>query len=197
MSYVSNTQGILIIDLILGRVSESDFLLRFPAHRAEIPAVALRILRHGLDNSDADDVEYGLKLAYQFDAFVPGFRDVLKALATEEWHTCHEDVIFALDRFRDPTAASVLFRTAMLRLPYLEHDESFALGVKCTWALRHIGTEEAVERLRRLAEVQTSTVARSAISHLEWLSVHGEDEPVRERATSAIAALIHTGTTGI
>jgi len=102
-----------------------------------------------LKERDADEVEFGLLLGFAF-GFSHDHLDTLHALAGEDWHTRHEDVIAALDellKMKAAVSAEVLYRAALSKYPYRDYDEAEALGVKCIWALGHLRTREAVLRL--------------------------------------------------
>jgi hypothetical protein len=86
---------------------------------------------------------------------VPALIELLAA----PWHTRHEDVASTLQSIRDPRSVDALYRAALVKLPYLEYNDSEALARKCTWALADIGTPEARARLEALTTQADETVA--------------------------------------
>ncbi|AZV76655.1 hypothetical protein EBB79_01250 [Parasedimentitalea marina] len=87
------------------------------------------------------------------------------------WHFKHEDVAFAIQRFRCAGAESVLEARAMDCPEYLDWDDNYALARKCTWALADIGSAEARVALGRLAKCETEEISEFAQKRLDsWAS---------------------------
>jgi hypothetical protein len=91
---------------------------------------------------------------------------LLNALLTEAWHQSHWDIAEALQLLHSPSSVDVLYRAAQMQFDYLDYDESFSLATKCCWALGAIGTAEADERLRDLAQSEKPVKARAAAREL-------------------------------
>jgi len=129
-------------------------------------AEALRELNTVARSGDEDAVESAV-----FNAYEAGFsRDFVPALLTlisRRDHTCHEDVVSALQDLRDPRAVEALYDAALVDHEYLAYDEFFGLARKCTWALADIGTPEAHSRLQALAKHNNSQIAGYAKKRLE------------------------------
>ena len=94
---------------------------------------------------------------------VPTLVELLRA----SWHTRHEDTARWLQELRDPRAVEALFDTATTKFPHFEHDNSYALARKCTWALADIGTPDARAKLELLARNTDAEIAGYAQRRLD------------------------------
>jgi hypothetical protein len=157
-----------ILGLVTGKLSESEFLARYPVDPRRDPEHVRRLLEAADESRNADDVEYALLLGFRFgfpDDVVP----ILNRLLVEDWHRQHENIAQALTRFRDPSSVDSLYRAALSRHEYLAYDDAFALAVKCIWALAKIDTPEARERLRALATSDNDVIREEAEKRLARL----------------------------
>lgn len=175
----------LILDLLLDRITESEFLAITGLEKESIPALSKSILARALAENDPDAVESGLFLMFRFGRD-PSSLDLLNALALESWHKRHEDIVFELGKIKDPSSVPVLAQTAVANHKYLENDEAFALGSKSIYALRNIGTPEAVEVLAGLARSPNEILRKTAIGRLKDLAAKHPSESIRRLAASKL-----------
>lgn len=117
-------------------------------------------------SQDADEVEFALRRAYESGLF-PGLVPVLIELCRAPWHTCHEDVVSALQQVGDITAVSALEDVVYASHSYLDYDENFALARKATWALADIGGADARKALGRIASLDNEIKAAHAKKRLQ------------------------------
>lgn len=155
----------LILDLMLRRISEGEFLRGVGVAREDATGFALRSLEEAFRQESGDDVECGLALGFRF-GFTPEFLDVLIRLSDAEWHHSHEDVVTALGELGDTRVVEALYRAALIIHPYLEYDDSRALAVKAIWALGNLSDTTADKKLRLLAESSDSVVRADARKQL-------------------------------
>lgn len=181
MSFVSTSQQQLILDLLLGKLGEQEFYDRYPTNAAEVSGVGLHMLERGLQERDPVAVEFGLYIAHRFGV-APAHVGVLNALAIAPWHERHEDAVSALAKLRDASSVEPLHQAALLRLPYLEYDESFALARKAIHALKDVQTLSAVDKLGELASGSDAPICGYAQSALRKLADGSAAEDVRRRA---------------
>lgn len=175
----------LILDLLLNRITESDFLATTGLEKESIPALSKKILARALAEKDADAVESGLFLMFRF-GYDLSFLDLLNTLALEPWHQEHEDIVFELGKIKDPSSVPVLAQTAVAKHKYLENDDAFALGSKSIYALRNIGTPEAVAVLADLACSPNEILRKTAIGRLKDLATKNPSESIRSLAASKL-----------
>lgn len=124
-----------------------------------------------IEARSADAFEDAVASAYR--AGLPaGLEDIFAAAIVMPWHTRHEDLALALQKMKVAPAVDALYEAALSTHPYLEHDESFGLARKCTWALADIGTPDAKKQLERLAECSNQTISGYARKRLD----HWDDE---------------------
>lgn len=181
MSFVSEREQRLILDLLSGRISEEDFYREFPTNPGEVSAVALAMLQRALQERDPVGAEFGLYLAHRF-GITNNFLDVLLALANVPWHQRHEDVIEGLAALKNPASVDALYQAALARHPYLEYDDAFALGTKSIYALGAIETREAVSRLGELLHCGNSILETEAKAQLKRIAKAGRSDSARNAA---------------
>jgi len=156
---VNNEQQDLVIDLALKRVSRETFLELFFSG-GDIPENYVRQeLETALGDKDADSVECALTFGYLF-SLPADCSNVLSRLLGERWHTRHEDIASALQILKCPASVDSLFEAALAEYSYIGSE--YALGVKCIHALCDIGTDNAREKLRILAQGENPVLAERA-----------------------------------
>lgn len=185
MSYLDEQKRQLILDLLLGRVSEEAFFREFPSSPAEIRNVSLKVLEQALNERDPVGVEFGLHLGHRF-GFSPVHLETLCALAKSDWHDRHQDVVDGLASLEAPGSVETLYQTALSKHPYLNYDDANTLGVKSIWALGRINTPEAVLRLEELLSSDDAILVSEAKSQLARIEKHAESEGVRLAARMAL-----------
>lgn len=120
---------------------------------------ALTVLRDAVARQDKDDLARAMLLVDPRETPDENLAPVLAHALEEPWHDLHEDIARMLQLYRDPRTVPALARAARSKHPYLASDDSHALARKCIWALAHVGTPEAQDRLRELAQDRDPEVA--------------------------------------
>src|ERR1700722_11115959 len=85
-----------------------------------------------------------------------------------EDHLDHEQIIFFLQHTADPYAIPFLKQAALLkpRLEYLAYDDYGSYYKKCFWALRAIGTPEAIAVIREFTTSEDEAAKAQALYRL-------------------------------
>ncbi len=135
-----------------------------------------RQFRDAMVRRDSERTEVLLLLAgvLQLDA---DCIDVYCVMMTSDHHEKHEDLAHVLQSLHDPRAIESLYFGALSRFPYREYDDYGMLADQCMYALRSIGTLEAMRAVARLSEADDPVIAELA----EW---HLEQGPLASRATT-------------
>jgi hypothetical protein len=83
-------------------------------------------------------------------------------------HVDHEQIIRALQLAADPYSIPFLRQAVLLkpRLEYLAYDDYGAYYKKCFWALRAIGTPEAIDVIREFAASADAAAKAQALYRL-------------------------------
>jgi hypothetical protein len=155
-----------ILDLATGRITEAEFLRRYPVDPRREPDHVRRLLEDASHSRNADDVEYAMLLGFTF-GWNEDTVSILNRLLVEDWHQQHENIAMALSELRTPSSVESLYQAALSHHPYLDYDDSYALAVKCIWGLGKIGTEAARERLARLAASENPVIRDQAQKQLK------------------------------
>jgi hypothetical protein len=180
---VDTEQRRAILDAMVGRRSEADLFVALGTTRDGATTVGLELLRQGLNEHDADAVEFGMYLGSRF-GMSREYLESLLVLASEPWHHSHEDIVVSLMEFKSPETVEVLYRTALARFPYLEYDDAYALGVKCIHALAAIGTCDAISCLGELARSGNPVLEAKATKQLARLATSAPTDDARVLARS-------------
>ena len=128
--------------------------------------LATRLLNEATLSHSAEDLELALFVAGTFKA-TETFVDTLIELFPEDWHHCHENIVFSLDGARQPRAVPTFLLATTWVPEYLDFDESRALARKAIHALGNIPTEETTQALEELAQHEDPTLAGVAQRQLE------------------------------
>jgi hypothetical protein len=145
--------------LSLGRISKDEFFKKFPE---TLENGFLRAqLDQALQDRDPNAVEHLMLLGFHL-GFAADCAEVLCKLLLQDWHMQHENIAMVLQDLRHPATVDCLYQTALAELAYLEYDESYALGVKCIFALQAIGTDRAKEKLALIAGGSNPVLAEKA-----------------------------------
>jgi hypothetical protein len=155
-----------ILDFTLGRIGGDAVSAALGFDIDGDAEAAFRLLVEAARVGDAASIECALLIARDRTADID-LVPTLIALLGSPRHREHEEIALWLQDLRDPRAVDALHAAALAKHAYLEHDSGYALARKCTWALADIGTIEAQERLRRLADGADREIAGYARKRLD------------------------------
>ncbi len=186
MSFLPKEKQKLILDFILKRIPLDLFLIKFPAKEETIHSLILNMLKESLIRKDPEGVDFGIMLMFRF-GIKKDFLELLNTLAEEPWHKKHEDIVSALDELKDPSSVGPLSKTILATYPYLELGDSDSLAKNSIYALKKIGTPEAVQKLGELAQSENAVLRSTATGRLKDLAKKGESDAIRNLAQSYLA----------
>lgn len=122
-------------------------------------------LEIALNRKDFDAVDlflyFGSVVKYEYKCI-----SILNELILSKWHYKHEDLALILQHYQQASSVNPLYQASSLNLDYLDFDDSYALAVKCIWALGDIGTQEALEKLEILSNSDNDIIKANAIKQL-------------------------------
>lgn len=86
------------------------------------------------------------------------------ALLLRTDHEDHEDYIRSLQLSKDPYAIPFLEKAVLLKpsLKYLDYDDYGSYYKKCFWALKDIGTPEAIAVIEKFSESSDAVIKEQA-----------------------------------
>ena len=142
----------LILDLATHSINVDDFLSSYPADINNKTAYTLHELKRAYLKKNAQDVEYALLFGFIFNAFSSECVNLLSLLLVETWHYKHEDIALILQDLKSSESVNALYHAAVMKLDYVDYDESYALGRTCVHALGEIDTKESREKLKLLTQ---------------------------------------------
>jgi len=150
-----------VLNFTLGRISRKDLLAAFPCDLERPGTWIAAALLEALASKDAANVEHIMLLGFKF-GFPDDCVEVLCKIMLQDWHNQHENIAMVLKDLRSPGSTDCLYQTVEAHFPYLDYDESYALGVKCLYALHAIGTPQAREKLALLASSSNEVISERA-----------------------------------
>ncbi|EFM09168.1 conserved hypothetical protein [Paenibacillus curdlanolyticus YK9] len=163
---MKNDDRELVKKLMRQSISKAEFNGLFSENIEENPKYIIQLLEEAYENREADDVDYALFVGFTFDVFTEDVVAVLCKLIESSWHYQHENIAMILQRLKSPESIPYLYRTALMKFNYLDFDESYALAVKCIWALGDINTIESREKLQLLAQSENDVIRSNATKQL-------------------------------
>jgi len=161
------TQALFFQDAAKVSQIKKDFIRDFPVDVRKKPQYIIQLLEIAYCEKNADDVEYALIIAGSFDLITTEYQYILLKLLEADWHFKHENIAEIFQKLKIPDTVEYLYKTALTQFEYLEFDEFFALAVKCIWALGDIRTDEAIKKLKLLAQSDNEIIKENALNQLQ------------------------------
>jgi hypothetical protein len=155
----------LIINLMLHRISEAEFLEQYGLDPRVDPSHVLQLIDEATASRHADGIECALLLGFRF-GFPKDIVPTLCKLLPATWHRQHENMAMIIEDMPDPIAVEPLYQAALTKYDYLDYDDTYALANKCIWALGAIANKEAESKLYLLAQSDIRFIKRDAI---KWI----------------------------
>lgn len=155
-----------ILDFELRKITKDELVSRLPFSHENKSIEMRRIMEEIMDSQRGEDVEPGLTLLWLLEEQAE-FTDLLHRLILEPWHTRYEEIIHELQARKDPASIPVIRNAIQQKYDYLE---SYGTGTpqfisQCGHALVSIGTPEAIETIRDLAENSEDPLIKTAMRY--------------------------------
>lgn len=161
----SDDDNEMLRKLMKGEWSQEHFLQEFHPE-LDREELVLDRLKDAKRLKSAAKVNFALNIGFIF-GFTQKHFDILCDLLVADWHYSHEDLVTAIDEFKDERAIPLLYKSALSKFSYLDYDDACALARKAIWALGKIGNHEAEIALENLEECKESTISQYAREQLE------------------------------
>lgn len=156
----------IIIKLIRKEINKEQFLQLFFKDTISCSNYIKQLLEVAFEEKEADDIDYLVYVVFALNLVTDEYINLLIKLMYAPWHYTHEDIATIFQSFKFPQTIKCLYDTALTQFEYLEFDDSFALAVKCIWALGEINTVESKEKLTLLAKSENEIIKENAINQL-------------------------------
>lgn len=163
---MTNFEREMVEKLMIKSISETEFINGFTVDIIQNRNYVKELLEEAYNNKDADDVDYSLFIGFSFNQFREDYLNILCKLIESSWHFQHENIARILQKLKSPNSIESLYKTALLQFDYLDFDESYALAVKCIWALGDINTIESRKKLEMLSLLDNEIIRDNAIKQL-------------------------------
>jgi hypothetical protein len=163
---MTNNERDMVQKLMEKSISNEDFKRDFTVNVAQNIGYIKELLEIAYTEKNSDDVEYLLFVGFMFNLFTQEYVDVLCNLIEAPWHQQHENIAMIFQSLKSPKTTEALYKTALTEYEYLDYDESYALAVKCIWALGGINTDESREKLKLLTQSENEIIRDNAVEQL-------------------------------
>lgn len=157
----------LIRQLVIGSISEEDFLKSFTVNLVENSNYFKQLLESAYDEKDDDAVARLIYIGSVFNLFTEEHVQILCKLMESKWHEQHEDIATIFEFLKSPKSIESLYKAAITEFEYLDYDENYALAVKCIWALGQINTVQSRQKLELLSKSDNEIISKNAIKQLK------------------------------
>ena len=108
-------------------------------------------------------------LYYGLEETDDGYFEILLTLFNEEWHNLHRNIVYELQRLKNPKAIDALYKVIVNGRKFLPKREYFWVYSRAVWALADIGTVASKEKLVNLKNFTNKDVVLLAQKRLsEW-----------------------------
>lgn len=160
---MNNIERELIKEFYLGKILQDEFIKRFPKNIDNDGIYIKQLLYSAYEEKNPEDIEYILGVAGVFDLIQDNYIEILCKLLASDWHYMHEDIARYLQRIKSEESIEVLYKTVFTKFDYLEYDNSYSLARKCMWALGDICTNQAIQKLKLVADLGDDELKKYAI----------------------------------
>jgi len=156
-------QSQAILELCTEKLTKPDFLKTYGIEDAKVPEEVSSLLRQAAANHNGDFVEFALLLGFSI-SMPADILELIHELILEDWHMQHEDMISIMQKKASPTSITFLQHAIRMKpkLNYLDYDDYGAYFKKCLWALRAIGTPQAIFAIEECAASQDIVLKEQA-----------------------------------
>lgn len=158
----------MIIDKFMDRdISEEQFMEQFPINIVDNSSDFRKMLEAAYDEKNEEDIDYLFYIGFTFNVFNENDVDYLCKLMREPWHHQHEDIATLFDFLKSSLSIECLYEAAITEFEYLSYDNSYALAVKCIWALGNINSIDSRQKLQLLSKSENKIIRENAIKQLQ------------------------------
>ncbi|MFB9080020.1 hypothetical protein ACFFLS_09015 [Flavobacterium procerum] len=134
-------------------------LLPFPIESKN--EIGRKIIKDIIASKNSDDMDFCLLLLWVVDE-EDDCIDLLHEIFLEPWHTKHDDIIHNLQWREHPSSVPTIKIAMQQKFPFLEACSRTGPFInQCGHALKSIGTEEAIEAIKDLAENSEDPIVKA------------------------------------
>lgn len=156
--------------LMKKEISKEDLLIKLGLSEKLLLSIIIDMVNLANENKDAEMLEDAVYLVFLYDIQLVNLIDLLNLLIISDWHKEHENIAILLQKAKLPSSVEYLLQTIDSQYDYLDYDESYALTVKCIWALGDIRDESAKKALTKLLDSSNEIIKDNAKKQLERIS---------------------------
>lgn len=150
------------------KINSNELMVMMEKGKPNMPKFIFDELTFAINIRSSDDIEDVILLLFIFPEVEREiFITPLCGLILQDWHYKHEDIATLFQDWKDPRTINALYETTNRPFTYLEYDDSYALAVKCIWALGDIATEGAFDKLKILSTSKNPVIKENACYQLK------------------------------
>lgn len=148
-------------------LSKQELVKKFDLEGDTPAAFISKEIDSATKKESADELEDAIVLIFVFDAKVAV--EKLNVLLLKHWHYRHEDIASLLQKIKSESSVEYLFNAIHEKYQYLSYYDSYALEVKCIWALGEINSESSRQKLSQLCQSDIDIIKQNAENQLKRL----------------------------
>lgn len=149
-------------------LDKEKFLARYSGIAELNVDYCLNMFDEAIKTKDGEMVEEAMLLTEFLKLFSAKFSNILCQLLQANWHYKHEDIAMKLKDIKDSSTVNCLFDAAQLKFDYLDYDDTYQFARKCIKAIAEINNDEAIEKLKVLAQNDNIKIREYAIKELRY-----------------------------
>ena len=120
------------------------------------------LLTQAIAEQNEEDLDFSLFLITHFGV-EKSFALLLAPLMLVPWHHLHDSIASTLEFHPDPALTDFWFQAAAYRCDNLDYESDYCeFNRKCLFALKAIGTNEAIFCIKKITECENEIIANNA-----------------------------------
>ena len=151
--------------LMLGKISKDDFLKK--KRIRNIGAHVKKGLLAANKKENAEKADIFIYLIFRYKLYYDEYLEILNQMLIADWHYQHENIAMLLQKMKSPSSVDYLYKEILIQRKYLDYNDNESKIVKCLYALGDIGTDDALEKIKLLAENDNEIIRQNALKQLE------------------------------
>lgn len=163
---MKDEQKSLINMLIVKSITKKEFMNKFGVDKKDMIQFINTNLENAYEEKNPENIGLLLYIIFEYDFISELYIEILCKILYSKWHYEHENIAMIFNELKSPKTIKSLYDTAVTQFDYLNYDDSYALAVKCIWALGKINVPEAHEKLKILAKSVNKIIKECAIEQL-------------------------------
>lgn len=162
----------LFESLLKKKIDEKAFLERFQSETGIFldEELCLKKINEGIVECDDGTIDLFMQAGFMV-TFTQKSLPTMCELLKSHCHHKHEDIAMLLKELADYKTVDYLYEATELEFGYLSYDDTYQFARKCIKALSTIGNDNAINKLKLLANSRVTEIAGYAQKELRYKGI--------------------------